>query len=498
MRSRVYVDTVLLPGFELAKKRFFRPMVEVSIAHVLMLAKEGIVAKDEAAAAIRAWKQVLADGVDQVEYDPRYEDLFFYLEARIEQIAGSDAAGSMHVAMSRNDMDAAMFRMALRNDILHILGLLGELRESILDLAASNVDTVMIAYTHNQQAQPTTLGHYLAGVESHLARGFERGYALLKHTNRSPLGAAALAGTGFPIDREFVAGLLGFEELVENTYEAVAASDHFLEAAAFIEVDLSSLSRFVTDLMILSMNEVSGITLDEGLVQISSIMPQKRNPVALEHVRTMISRTMNQAQSVFWLAHNCPFGDVQDVGDEMQVAVVRLTEDAIQTLRLACEVIANIRVNKDVLTRNVRTGFLTSTELADVLVRSHGFKFRAAHKVVAEFVNELRSRGLALAAGTAQGLDAVSLRVGGRATGMTQEEYTRAIDPAQFVELRSVRGGPAPGELTRQLLSARDRLRLNSDMLKALQNRLQQANERLWNTAEEFIRPSIDRNGEAS
>lgn len=473
--------------FELAKERFFRPMLEASVAHALMLEKQRIVSRDACVSIVGACRSLLMEGSGDLRYEADIEDLFFKLEAHARQMAGAEATESMHVAMSRNDLDAAIYRMAVRQEILDVLELSNELRGRLLQLAEGEAETLMAAHTHGQLAQPTTLGHYLLAVEAHLARGFERGHSLWRRVNLSPLGAAALAGTGFSVDREFVARCLGFSGLVHNTYDAVAASDHLLETVTFIMLDLATLSRFATDLITLALNEVSGITLDDSLVQISSIMPHKRNPVALEHLRAMLSRTLGQCQPVFWAVHNCPFGDVQDVGDELQVALARLVEDAKQVLRLACEIVSGIHVNRDVLAERARRGFCTSTELADTLVREHGFTFRSAHAVVSEFVKTLKESGLDLLGGSARLLDEVSMTIVARVTGVSEEEYRRVIDPVHFVRVRSVVGGPSPGEVRRQLAESRKRLLRDNETLTGLQQSLRHASNHLWESVEHLL-----------
>ncbi|MFZ5827743.1 MAG: argininosuccinate lyase [Bacillota bacterium] len=449
-RSRVYVHEILSPCFEVAKRRFYRSIMEVNLAHTLMLGRCGVIAADAARRIARALLDRM-ESPPQQGYDPTYEDLFFLIEHQIEEAIGADTAGHMHVAFSRNDLDGAIFRMALRQDLLDLLDRLLAVRSAVLELAANHTETVMVAHTHNQQAQPTTLAHYLLAVEANLARDTERFLGLYARVNRSPMGAAALATTSFPIDRNLVADWLGFEGLVENSYDAVSASDHTLEAASTLAVLGSNLSRFTSDLMLWSTNEFAILKLDDSLVQVSSIMPQKRNPVALEHLRAVLSRLMGRAASVFPLAHNVPLGDINDVGDDLQPMLEEAVEEARRALDLLQEILAKVSFDTDLLYARARDGFSAVTELADTLVREAGLPFRQAHHIVTRFVHVLRSENRTLPGASLVELNAVAQEVAGRSTGLSGEAFTQAIDPRVFVERRAVTGGPAPAEVRRAL-----------------------------------------------
>jgi argininosuccinate lyase len=449
-RSQVYIHEILAPCFEVAKRRFYTAMMEVNLAHTLMLERRAIIPR-EAAQAIAGALLAALDTPPHHPYDPQHEDLFFLVEADIAARIGPETAGHMHVAFSRNDLDAAMFRMALRCDLLGLLERLTGARQALADLAQAHVETVMPAHTHNQQAQPTTLAHYLLAVEANLRRDTERLLALFGRVNRSPMGAAALATTGFPIDRQLVAGWLGFEGLVENSYDAVCASDHMLEAASAVLVLASNLSRFVYDLMLWSSNEFGVLDLDDSLVQISSIMPQKRNPVALEHLRAVLSRVMGRAAAVFPLAHNVPLGDINDVGDDLQPMVEEVFAEAKRALQLLQEVLQKCRFNTGLLEQRARDGFAAVTEVADTLVREAGLPFRVAHHIVARFVADLRAQGRTLPQATLADLDAAARAVIGRPAGLMPESLRQASCPRIFVERRAVAGGPAPAEVRRAL-----------------------------------------------
>lgn len=483
----VYQRIVLEPGFANARAHFFYPMMDATVAHVLMLMRQEIIDPAQARALLAACREVLERGPEPLDYDPRYEDLFFQLEAELAQLAGAEAVGNLHVAMSRNDLDTAMYRMVLRDEVLTVLDGLGQLRAALLQKAADHLETIMPAHTHNQQAQPTTLAHYLAAVESELAKDAERLLGLWPRLNRSPLGAGALATSGYPVDRDVVAELLGFDGLVENSYEAVASADFSAEYAACLHIALGHISRFVTDLMFWCTNEVAAVRLPAGFVQVSSIMPQKRNPVALEHLRAFATRAMGDAAAVLQQMHNVPFGDINDVNDDLQPVLRRLTAATADILALLAAVVAGLEVDKELLYRRAADGFATVTELADTLVRHSGFPFRTAHQIVSRVVDELTREGRSLRELDLSLLDQCAQAVAGRPSGLDEELLGKAVDPVHFVRVRAVRGGPAPAEMTRYLKEATARRDADQERLVQLRDALEAARNRRRQWVEQAV-----------
>ncbi len=222
-----------------------------------------------------------------MSYDGTYEDLFFYVEKLLIAACGDEVAGRLHTARSRNDIDMTMYRMRQREFILALYEGTLALRDSLLDVAEKHRATVMAVHTHTQPAQPTTVAHYLLAVIEQLERDAVRLQAAFKTTNRSPLGACAITGTGFPIDRQLTSDLLGFDGPTGNTYGSIATVDYLLESVSATAVLLSGLGRFVQDLLLWGTREFSYVRFGDGFVQCSSIMPQKRNPVAIEHARAI-------------------------------------------------------------------------------------------------------------------------------------------------------------------------------------------------------------------
>ncbi len=444
----VYAETVLGPNFEDAKKYFLDALIAIHYAHTRMLAHQGILTAAEESALVAALDGLDREEIGRARYDGSCEDLFFFIESLLEKACG-ELAGKMHTARSRNDIAITLFRMTARLELLKFGGSLAALRSVLLDLAARHLETVMPAHTHTQPAQPTTLAHYLLAAAEFLARDAARVEAAFSRVNRSPLGACAITTTGFPIDREMTARLLGFEGLAENSYGAIASIDYLTETAGVVAAAMVNLGKFTQDLLLWSTREFGFLRLSDAFVQSSSIMPQKRNPVPLEHTRILASRALGEAQAVFTCAHNTPFGDINDSEDNLQPLVFTMFADAGRALRLLAGVMRSAEVDREKLARRAGADFLTVTELADTLVRRTGASFREAHGMVARAVG-------ACGADDRAGSIATVLAAQNPGLAMTGEEIERALDPENFVRIRGIRGGPAPEVAAEALERARE------------------------------------------
>lgn len=443
----IYAETVLAPNFEDAKKYFLDALIEIHYTHTRMLARQGILTEPEQNELLRALTELDCTEIKTSCYDGSVEDLFFFVEGCLERASG-ELAGKMHTARSRNDIAITLYRMTLRRELLALADAVLQVRSAVLDLAGRHVETIMPAHTHTQPAQPTTLAHYLLAVAEFLARDFDRIQAAFAHVNLSPLGACAITTTGFPIDRAMTAKLLGFDGLAENSYGAIASIDYVTESAAALAIAMINSGKFVQDLLLWSTREFGFVRLGDAFVQSSSIMPQKRNPVALEHARILASRALGEAQAVLTCAHNTPFGDINDSEDDLQPLVFTMFADALRSLRLLAGLLKCADVDRDHLARRAAGEFMTVTELADTLVRREGMSFREAHARVAAAVRAAGSDDRPSA--VAEALQSQSPSV-----SLSREEIERALDPENFVRTRRVAGGPAPEVVSEALSRAR-------------------------------------------
>jgi len=481
----IYRDTVLAQIFTDAKKYFLQPLLAIQYAHTLMLERQGIMTRREVAACLRALDGLDLEKIRNAVYDGSCEDLFFYVERELAAQCGAEIAGKMHTARSRNDIDLTMYRMVLRELLAETMSSLLEVRKQLVQLAWTHRASLMPAYTHNQPAQPTTLGHYLMAILECFERDFERLREALVRVNRSPMGACAITTTGFPIDRHYTASLLGFEGLQVNSYGAIAAVDYLTESCSVLAVCMLNLGRLAQDLLQWSSVEFGYVWLSEGYVQISSIMPQKRNPVPLEHIRALSSKAMTQAQAILGCLHNTPFTDINDSEDDLQPMVYNAFEDAGRSLKLLAGVLQEIEFLTERMQAAANANFLTVTELADTLVRETGMNFRTAHEIVSKAVKDLIGR-----------YDAEKMAASVRnIMASDQHEFTvpelqllrKSLDAAHFVAVRKVAGGPALEALEPEIQRARELLNADTRWLKQQTDGFQDARERVRSATQELL-----------
>lgn len=471
-----YVSYVLNENFEDAKELLLTPLMGIHFAHLVMLAEQGIVSAADARALRGALESISLDEVRKEVYDGSYEDLFFFIERLVRDACGDDVAGRLHTARSRNDIDMTMYRMRQREFIAVLAVRVLELREALIELADRHRETVFGAHTHTQPAQPSTIAHYLLGVIEQLQRDTGRLLSAYDITNRNPLGACAITGTGFPIDRHRTSELLGFSAPTGNTYGSIATVDYLLESVTASAVLLIGLGRVLQDFLLWCTMEFGYLRLGEGFVQSSSIMPQKRNPVALEHARAIGSKAVGQAQAIMTTVHNTPFGDIVDTEDDLQPLVATMFRDATRTVALVAAAMRDADFNVARLAERAAYGGTTLTELADTLVRDHGLPFRTAHSIAALL---LKARHEDPGASLAEALAKASRALVGHAIEYSDERLDEILSPRYFVDVRRTLGGPAPEETARAILEQRQLLEDHRDAWDARRQRLAQAEREL-------------------
>jgi argininosuccinate lyase len=471
-----YVTHVLNEIFEDAKDLLLSPLMAINYAHLVMLAEQRIISAEDARALRDALNGINLDKVRAVVYDGTYEDLFFYIERLIDQACGVDVAGRLHTARSRNDLAMTMYRMRQRESIATLAGATLNLREALIALADRHKNSIYGAHTHTQPAQPTTIAHYLLAIIEQLERDTTRLASAYESTNLNPLGACAITGTGFPIDRNRTSELLGFNGPTCNTYGSIATVDYLLESVSATSVLVIGLGRVVQDMLLWCTMEFGYLRLSDGFVQGSSIMPQKRNPVALEHARAIGSKAVGQAQAVITTVHNTPFGDINDTEDDLQPLVASTFRDATRMVTLlgAAMTLADFDVER--LASRAAIGGTTLTELADTLVRDHGLPFRSAHAIAAALLKAQTADPSAPLAGE---LSKASASVLGRALDYGEADLQRIMSPAHFIEVRTTYGGPAPKETTRAIGESRRKLETDRESWQMRHERLTNAEAQL-------------------
>jgi argininosuccinate lyase len=471
-----YVKCVLNDNFEDAKAQLLSPLMAIHYAHLVMLTERAIVPLGEARAIRDALDSISQEDVRATPYDGVCENLFFHVERLITAACGEDIAGRLHTARSRNDIDMTMYRMRQRECILDLFAATLDLRRSLLTLAGRHRETIFAVHTHTQRAQPTTVAHYLLAVVEQLERDAARLIGAYQRTNCNPLGACAITGTGFPIDRQLTSDLLGFDGPTVNTYGSIATVDYLLESASAASVLLAGHGRFVQDLLLWSTSEFNYLRLGDGFVQSSSIMPQKRNPVALEHARAIGSKALGQSQAIVLSVHNTPFGDIVDTEDDLQPLVFAMFRDATRAVELVAAAIATAEFDAPRLEARAGDGWTTLTELADSLARNRGLPFRTAHAICGRLIALRQTHPesplhdlLKQASGAV--LDAP--------LDYSETELTTILSPRHFVEVRKTLGGPAPEETARAAGVSCKKLEADETWRAAVANALKEAQSKL-------------------
>jgi argininosuccinate lyase len=478
--SPEYVRLVLNENFEDAKAHFLAPLIAIHYAHLVMLVDCGIIPATAGRAVRGALDDLPLDGLRQAVYDGTYEDLFFYVERLIATRCGEDTAGYLHTARSRNDIDMTMYRMRQRELILDLFDAVIALWGVLLTLADRHRTDIFPALTHTQPAQPTTIAHYLLAIVEQLERDAVRLRASYAATNRNPLGACAITGTGFPIDRDRTSALLGFDGPTGNTYGSIATVDYLLESVGAAAVLNAGIGRVVQDLLFWCTSEVGYLRLADPFVQCSSIMPQKRNPVALEHARAIGSKALGQASAIVLAVHNTPFGDIVDTEDDLQPLVVRMFHDAARATALVAAAMETAEFDTARMAQRAEQGWITVTELADTLARDHGLPFRSCHAVASRFIAAARSgpeRPLSVM------LRAASTDVLGREILYDEAALVEILSPSHFVEVRRTFGGPSPSETSRASQASHEALTRDLQWISERRAALQRASEELKRAA---------------
>ena len=479
--SADYVRIVLNENFEDAKAQFVAPLLAIHYAHLVMLADRRIVTPGDAHAIREALDAIDVDRVRAAEFDGSCEDLFFFVDRLLAGACGEEAAGRLHTARSRNDIDMTMYRMQQRGLVLAIVeGTLG-LRRALLTLAAEHRETVFAAHTHTQPAQPSTIAHYLLAVIEQLERDASRLKAAYASTNRNPLGACAITGTGFPIDRERTTELLGFDEVTGNTYGSIATVDYLLESVSAAAVMLVGLGRVAQDLLLWCTAEFGYLRLADGFVQCSSIMPQKRNPVALEHARAIASKALGQATAIMLAVHNTPFGDIVDTEDDLQPLVWQMFSDAARAVSLVAAAMEHAEFDVAKLAERASAGWITVTELADTLTRDHRLPFKTSHAIASRLIAAARSSP---AAPHAALLREIATAVTGAPIVYGDSELAHILSARHFVDVRKTHGGPAPSETSRAITASEKLLAADEKWLHDTRAKLACAARKLQRAAQ--------------
>jgi argininosuccinate lyase len=454
----------------------------VDLAHVLMLEKQKIIDRDIAKQLLSALLELFDEGIPDEVFDERFEDVHAGIESLLIESVGADVGGRMHMGRSRNDEVATCIRIKLREEMLKQMSALLKVREVLVALAELHIETVMPGFTHMQHAQPTTLAHHLLAYEQAFSRDFDRLNDAYVRVNQSPLGAAAFASTGYPINREFAASLLGFDGLVTNTMDAVATRDFALETLADISILMANTSRLCEELVIWSTSFVKFISLDDAFCSTSSIMPQKKNPDTAEIMRAKSGSVFGAFAGALLTVKGLPMSYNRDL-QELTPHIWRGMRDTKESLRLLIDMLSSASFDKERMKEEAGKGFSTATELADMLVRSHGLPFRTAHNIVGRAVQ----KGDLLLSTLEEAAHEVGEGISLVGKGLTQQTIDEALDVHYSIALRKALGGPAPFATRIAIEERKKQLDLDSQKIDRRLAKLSNAKEDLIAKARRLV-----------
>jgi argininosuccinate lyase len=412
-----------------------------SKAHAAMLAKQGIITAEDAKNIARGLDTILSEiESGEFKFSRALEDIHTHVEARLHDLIGT-AAGRLHTARSRNDQVATDLRLYVRDTIERLDGSLAGLQLALAEKALEQADTVMPGFTHLQPAQPVTFGHHLLAYVEMLSRDRGRLADARKRLNESPLGAAALAGTSFPIDRDATAQALGFDRPAANSLDAVSSRDFLLETLAAASIAAIHLSRFAEEIVNWSSPAFGFIRLSDRFTTGSSIMPQKRNPDAAELVRGKTGRIVGAFVQLCIVMKGLPLAYAKDLQEDKEV-----TFDALSTLSLLVAamtgMVKDMQPDEKRMKAAAGEGYSTATDLADWLVQRLSLPFRDAHKITGKIVARASETGIALHRLPLAEMQAIEPRI--------TEEVFSVLSVARSVKSRRSFGGTAPGNVRTQ------------------------------------------------
>jgi argininosuccinate lyase len=433
-------------------KEMFSEDVWGSKAHVLMLAKQGIISREDAGKILKALVDVEKEySGGKFQLDENLEDIHINIENYVIGKCGIDYGGRMHTARSRNDQVLTDTKLHLRKELLGVVSYALVLQKTLLDLADKNAATIMPGYTHTQHAQPITFGYWASSYASMLMRDLDRLNGAYAHVNTCPLGSGALSGTSFPTDREYAAKLLGFDSVHVHALDAVSSRDHILETLAALSILMCNLSKLAEELVLWSSYEFRFIEFSDGFATGSSIMPQKKNPDMAELVRGKTGRVYGALFQVLTLMKGLPSGYNRDMQEDRELLwnALSVVKGSLTVLNAG---LSDAKINKVRMSESVYADYSTATELANYLVRERGIAFRKAYEITRGIVKDLST-------GKKDFIDirTVLSLLKKEGVEISSGALSEILDPAAVASRNNSLGGTAPSEVKRMVKHLRER-----------------------------------------
>lgn len=482
------VKYLIEPGIRNDIKYRYQAFLDCNKAHVLMLAKQGIVKKEVAAAILRCNAEMAAMGsAPTFPVDPGREDFYFNLEAHLIEEVGIEIGGQQHTARSRNDLYATCARLAVRQAYFDICHVYNRMRQAIIDVAEANKDAVFAGYTHMQPSEPITFAHYCSAILSAMERDYRRIAHIFEGLNVCPLGGGSMGSTTWDIDRQYTSDLLGFDKPIDNSIDCVASRDFATDILANLSISANTISRFCQDLYVWATPDYGYIEVSDSCAVCSSIMPQKKNPWVLEHIKAKAAHVEGCFISALNVMKNVIYSHCEDMCGE----AANYLYPGIEEMKVMCELmevsIKGISVKKDRMLETARGNFCTVTELANYLVRHDNISFRMAHDIVADVVAYMIEHNKKADEIGTDVVNPIFMKLFGRTTSMTDEEVRAALDPIKIAYAKKCIGGTAPDEVSRQLAQRQSDLDRDEAELQQREAAVNKAKAELEKAVNAFI-----------
>ncbi|ARS71044.1 argininosuccinate lyase [Sinorhizobium meliloti] len=487
--NAVIMKHIIKPAIHGNIEHDFREMSRVNRAHAIMLGESGILPSDQVGELLAGLERLESRGSQALDMRAEREDLYFNIEHALIQDVGSEIGGRLHTARSRNDLKAAVFRMKARAYSLKMSHALLEVAAALVEKARAEVETVMTGYTHGQPGQPITAGHYLSAVSGALIRDTARLVEGYERINVNPLGACAMATTTYPINRTRTAELLGFDGLIENSIDAVASRDYVPELIFAFSLAGTTISRLCADLHVWYMPEFNYISIDDSIAGTSSIMPQKKNPSAIEHLKAKSSHLYGALMASLSAQQGVFYTSSKEVNQESTGGLVEAVKQFEAIAELACVVVKGLTFNRERLLNMVDSNYSTLTELADFYVTEFGLSFRSAHTIAGIVAREAHSKKLrGTSELSAEMVNSIAVSVRNDTPKLSEGDLRKALDAKGSVERRKVPGGPSVESVIKMVGDQEGQMQKLRSILDHRETKLAEADERLTKAASMFLK----------
>ncbi len=467
--------------------RLAEAVLAINKAHVVMLMEQKIIQWQDGAKILQALQKQ-----DSQKLDPNAEDVHMAVEEVVLDETGPEVGGNLHIAKSRNDQVTTAIRMTLRNELLGIMQQILNMQDNILKSASKHTETVILAYTHLQPAQPVTFAHYLLSHVNGLERDLQRLRSVYDRVNLCPLGAGALATTSFPINRKTTAALLGFEAVLENSIDAVGSRDFIIETQSALTLLAVNLSRLAEDLIIWSSPEFGIVELPDEFTSTSSIMPQKKNPEVLEVIRARASYALGDFVASAAALKSLPSTynlDFQEITPKLWAS----TDNLKASLNIFTQLISDVKVFSNIEVKD-SAGFVGATELANMLVRKYNVAFRTSHKIIGGLVKGLIDSKQTLLDATPEMLQKIAQESAGIELKVKKADILECTNPRKLIETYKVQGGPSPAEVERAISFTYKSLGQTKANIAKLKEKLANAENTLNSNIESCLQADSSKN----